>query len=91
MNKEQEYMVDILIRLVSYINFDNKESSGLLEIHQDVKGEVIKIFKEIIELSIFKIETIDNYDDDEKSVVANNSSGYNFRFVRGTKNEVTIQ
>jgi hypothetical protein len=35
---------------------------------------------------IFKIETIDNYDyDDEKSVVANNSSGYNFRFVRGTK------
>jgi hypothetical protein len=45
----------------------------LLEIHQDVKGEVIKIFKEIKELNfpIFKIETIDNYDyDDEKSVVA---------------------
>lgn len=31
------------------------------------------------------MKTIDNYDnDDEKSVVANNSSGYNFRFVSGT-------
>jgi hypothetical protein len=44
----------------------------LLEIHQDVKGEVIKIFKEKkLNFPIFKIETIDNYDyDDEKSVVA---------------------
>jgi hypothetical protein len=30
---------------VSYINLDNKESGGLLEIHQDVKGEVIKYSK----------------------------------------------
>jgi hypothetical protein len=36
MNKEQEYMSGYIDKIsVSYINFDNKESSGLLEIHQD--------------------------------------------------------
>jgi predicted RNA-binding protein with RPS1 domain len=73
MNKEQEYMSGYIDKIsVSYINFDNKESSGLLEIHQDVRVKLLKYSKKKrIELSIFKIETIDNYDyDDEKSVVA---------------------
>jgi hypothetical protein len=53
MNKEQEYMSGYIDKIsVSYINLITKSQGGLLEIHQDVKGEVIKIFKEKrIELS----------------------------------------
>lgn len=78
---------DIVKVRVSFINFDGVEDTGILEVHKDVKDEVVKIFNEIKETGfpIFKMETIDNYDyDDEKSVVANNSSAYNFRFVSGT-------
>lgn len=88
MNREQEYMNKYIDKVsILYINFEGKESDGLLEVHIDVKDEVIKIFNEIKEIKfpIFQMKTIDNYDnDDEKSVVANNSSAYNFRFVSGT-------
>jgi hypothetical protein len=75
---------DIVRIQVSFINFDGDEDKGILEVHKNVKDEVIDIFKEIKELRfpIFKIETIDKYDyDDKKSVLSNNSSSYNFRFV----------
>jgi hypothetical protein len=78
---------DIVKLEVPFINFDGKEELGLIEVHKNVKDEVIKIFNEIKEIGfpIFKMETIDNYEyDDEKSVVANNTSAYNFRFVSGT-------
>ena len=78
---------DIVKIEVSFINFEGTEDKGILEVHKDVKDEVIKIFNEIKEIGfpIFKMETVDKYDfDDEKSVVANNSSAYNFRFVSGT-------
>ena len=78
---------DIIKVQLSFINFDGVEDTGILEVHKDVRDEVVKIFNEIKEIGfpIFKMETIDNYDyDDEKSVVANNSSAYNFRFVSGT-------
>ena len=78
---------DIVKVKVNYVNFDGIESEGILEVHKDIKDEVISIFSEIKQkvFPIFKIETIDKYDfDDEKSVVANNSSAYNFRFVSGS-------
>jgi hypothetical protein len=78
---------DIVKVEISFINFEETEDTGILEVHKDVKDEVVKIFNDIKEINfpIFKIETIDKYDfDDEKSVVANNSSAYNFRFVNGT-------
>lgn len=81
----KEYMKSFIVKIqVPYLNFDNKESEGLIEVHKEVRDEVVKIFKEIkdINFPIFKIETIDNYNfSDEKSVIANNSSAYNFRFV----------
>jgi hypothetical protein len=78
---------DIVKVEISFINFEGTEDKGILEVHKDVKDEVVKIFNEIKEINfpIFKMETVDKYDfDDEKSVVANNSSAYNFRFVSGT-------
>lgn len=78
---------DIVKLEIPFINFDGEEKLGIIEVHKDVKDEVVKIFSEIKEIAfpIFKMETVDNYDfDDEKSVVANNTSAYNFRFVSGT-------
>jgi len=75
---------DIVLIEVSFINFDGDEDKGVLEVHKNIKDEVINIFKEIKELRfpIFKMETIDKYDyNDKKSVLSNNSSSYNFRFI----------
>jgi hypothetical protein len=78
---------DIVSVEVSFINFDGEKCRGVLEVHKDVRYEVVNIFKEIEEIGfpIFKMETIDKYGyDDERSVVDNNSSAYNFRFVSGS-------
>jgi len=78
---------DIVKIKISFINFNGSEDTGFIEVHKNIKDEVIKIFNEIKEIRfpIFKMKTIDNYDyEDEKSVIDNNSSGYNFRFVNGT-------
>lgn len=69
----KEYMKSFIVKIqVPYLNFDNKESEGLIEVHKEVRDEVVKIFKEIkdINFPIFKIETIDNYNfSDAKSVI----------------------
>lgn len=78
---------DIVKVSVNYIDFGNNHKSGYIEVHKSLSDEIVKIFDEIKDTGfiIEKVETIDNYDyDDEKSVVANNTSGYNFRFVAGT-------
>ena len=88
LNIGKDYMKKYIETIeVPYIDFNENESKGLLQVHKNVKNEVISIFNEIkkIDFPIFKMETIDKYDNnDEKSVVANNSSAYNFRFVSGT-------
>lgn len=84
----KKYMDKNICKLnIEYIDFNGNEKTGILEVHNEVKDEVISIFNEIksIKFPIFQIKTVDNYDfDDEKSVIANNTSGYNFRFVKDT-------
>lgn len=48
---------DIVKIEVSFINFEGTEDKGILEVHKDVKDEVIKIFNEIKEIGfpIFKM------------------------------------
>ena len=48
---------DIIKVEISFINFSGKEDIGILEVHKDVKDEVVKIFKEIKEIKfpIFKM------------------------------------
>jgi hypothetical protein len=78
---------DIVKIKVNYTDFNLKDKVGEIEVHKSVKDEVQKIFNEIKESGfiIEKVETIDNYNyDDEESVIANNTSGFNFRFVSGT-------
>lgn len=91
--KEGEELMDRdIVRInVEYIDFDGNTKTGQIEVHRTVSYEVYNIFKEIKDsgFPINKIEPISNYDySDEKSVRANNSSAYNFRFV-GQSNKLS--
>ena len=73
---------------VEYIDYNGKESVGVLVVNKKVAKEVVEIFKEIkaAGFPIEKIIPISEYGwDDDKSMYDNNSSGYNYRFVGGTK------
>jgi hypothetical protein len=78
---------DIVKVNIKYIDFDGNEKEGIMEVHKEVRNEVLTIFEELkkINFPIYQIKTIDNYNySDLESVKANNSSSYNFRFVAGT-------
>lgn len=88
LNKAKSIIDSDIVKVnINYIDFNGNEKTGIMEVHKAVSNEVKSIFNEIKQLGfpIFQIKTIDNYNyDDEESVKANNSSGYNFRFVSGT-------
>jgi len=72
---------------VNYIDFNGNNKTGIIEVHKLVADEVKEIFDEIKEsgFQIEKIEPIEKYNySDKDSVIANNSSAYNFRFVGET-------
>lgn len=78
---------DIVSVSVGYINFDGLEQTGTIEVHKDVVDDVVNIFKDIVDIKfpIFQINPISNYKySDRESVIANNTSAYNFRFVNGS-------
>ena len=41
---------DIVKIEISFINFEGMDDKGILEVHKDVKDEVVKIFNEIKEI-----------------------------------------
>lgn len=91
MNKSYKVNKDIqlsdlrLIRM-SYHGFDNLPHVGELIVNKRIAAETMQIFKELYKakFKIEKIELIDNYDaDDDKSMEANNTSGFNYRPVTG--------
>jgi hypothetical protein len=78
---------DIIKVSVPFINFKGVLDRGLIEVHKLVSDEVLEIFTEIKKsgFKIEKIKTIDNYNySDEESVIDNNTSAFNFRFVSGS-------
>jgi hypothetical protein len=79
---------DIVPIEVEYINFDDDIKKGILEVHKEVKDEVVSIFKEIkdINFPIYQIFPIVIFNfSDKESIIANNTSSFNFRFVAGSK------
>ncbi len=72
---------------VAYYGFDGLTHQGKLIVNQAISDKIITIFKGLYEAQfpIEKIELIDQYDgDDHRSMVANNTSAFNFRTVSGT-------
>lgn len=78
------------LRLISveYYSFDGKIHRGQLVIHNDLASEISEIF-EIIKAKKFpiaKVIPINHYDwSDDLSTADNNTSAFNYRYVKGTK------
>ncbi|HEY6626555.1 MAG TPA: M15 family metallopeptidase [Ignavibacteriaceae bacterium] len=78
------------LRLVDvyYYGFDEKIHKGQLVVHKDVVLDVIEIFELIREsrFPIGKVVPINKYGwSDEKSMLDNNTSAFNYRFISGSR------
>ncbi|NLO18498.1 MAG: M15 family metallopeptidase [Ignavibacteria bacterium] len=83
----QEIIDSISLIDVYYYSFDDKLHKGQLLVHSTCKNEVIEIFQIIREIKfpVQKAIPIVQYTwSDNKSMQANNSSSFNYRFVANT-------
>ena len=74
-----------LLRM-SYVGLDGRARTGKMVVHRDVAREVVRIFGDLYEarFPIRRMRLVDAYDgDDDASMAANNTSGYNCRRVTG--------
>jgi len=88
LNSPNELSSDLKLITVLYYSFDDKLHKGQIVIHKDLAKDAINIF-EIIKEKKFKIAKVIpivfyNWSDD-KSMLDNNTSAFNYRFIAGTK------
>lgn len=79
---------NLKILTVRYYSIDDKLHQGQIVIHKDLAEDIISIFKLIEEkrFKITKVIPIVFYKwSDDKSMLANNTSAFNYRFIAGTK------
>jgi hypothetical protein len=72
---------------VEYFSFDDNLHRGQILIHKDLASEIIEIFSVIKEkkFPINKVIPIVKYNwSDDRSMNDNNSSAFNFRYIKGT-------
>jgi hypothetical protein len=73
---------------VYYYGFDNKLHKGQVIIHKEAVLDIIEIFEFIREsrFPVEKVIPISKYDwSDENSMMDNNTSAFNYRFISGTR------
>lgn len=90
-NKEISWK-DLRHVVVKHYNFAGKVKTGELVVHKKIAKDVVEIFYELYQKKypIKSIALIDTYDgDDEKSMEANNTSAFNFRYVTGSTTRVS--
>ena len=78
---------DLRILSVQYFSFDDKLHQGQSIIHKNLVNDLKQIFSLIkkIKFPIAKVIPIVKYNwNDEKSMEDNNTSAFNYRFVKGT-------
>jgi len=83
----EEIKKDLKLISVEYFSFDDKIHRGQILIHKDLANDVIEIFKVIKEkkFPIGKVIPIIKYNwSDENSMTDNNTSAFNYRYVKGT-------
>ena len=82
-------LADLRHAQVTYVGFDGRAHRGELVVHADVAADVVDIFAALYEerFPIERMRLIDEYGgDDNASMAANNTSGYNCRYVAGSTN-----
>ena len=71
---------------VKYLDFDRKVSTGILVVHKDVAQEISAVFRDLLRhrFMIQRMRPMEEYGaDDDASMAANNTSGFNCRDVTG--------
>ena len=78
---------DLCYLMITYFGYDDKVHQGELIVNCKVAQEVIEIFKELFnhKFPIKQMKLVDEYDaDDERSMMANNTSAFCSRPITGT-------
>ena len=73
---------------VTHVDFNGDDRLGHIIVADEIGDEVLEIFKEIYEAGfpIYRMRLIDFYGaDDYYSMADNNSVGFNFRYIAGTR------
>jgi peptidoglycan LD-endopeptidase CwlK len=81
--------IKVALRLINveYFSFDEKLHRGQILIHKDLSNDITEIFRTIKKekFPISKVIPINKYNwSDEHSMKDNNTSAFNFRYVKGT-------
>lgn len=80
-------LTDLRRLTMSYVGFGGAKRTGVMVVHADVAREVVKVFETLYEsgFRIAGMQVVDAFGgDDDASMAANNTSGYNCRSVAGT-------
>lgn len=87
--KKSDKLAEILTATkVEFLSLDGERKEAFLIVHKEVASQIRSIFKEIADSGfvIEKIEPMSKYKwSDESSMVDNNTSGFNYRLVSGTR------
>ncbi len=87
-NIPQKIRKNLKLISIEYFSFDDKLHQGQILIHKELANDLIEIFKKIKEkkFPICKVIPINNYNwSDEESMKDNNTSAFNYRYIKGTK------
>ncbi|WP_341926768.1 CapA family protein [Nocardioides psychrotolerans] len=77
---------DLRLLRLSYVGFDGRAHPGAMVVHADVARDVVGVFAALYRarFPLQRMRLVDAYDgDDDRSMAANNTSGYNCRTVAG--------
>jgi hypothetical protein len=78
---------DLRYLRMSFVRFDGSPALGVMIVHRDSAEAVVRVFRRLysVRWPIAKMRLVDDYrGNDELSMAANNTSGYNCRRVAGT-------
>jgi len=78
---------DLRLVTVLYYSYDENDHEGEIVVHKDIAEKVLNVFKILYDkkFPIESIKLVDYFEgDDDLSMKANNSSGFNFRVIPGT-------
>jgi D-alanyl-D-alanine carboxypeptidase len=73
---------------LTYWGLDGRAHVGRLDVHADVAGSVVRVFRRLYaaRFPIRRMRPVDAYGgNDDRSMAADNTSGFNCRFVSGTR------
>ncbi len=82
----RDILESLVLLDVKFLGFDSKIHEGQIVVHQDVQKDIVDLF-ELMQQEKFPLEEVSpvvKYSwDDEASMSANNSSGFNYRKIAG--------